>query len=182
MSNRVTVICPADLGFDGNQPVQRMLIFYGKSIAMKISFFTCLFLCTSVAMAEDAAITSSAIIAPSVFTAAGHTTDQLSTVQQRLKEKKAVLLDVREKDEWLAGHLQHANFVPMSAVKGNMLTKEMKKSLPKDKPIYIHCAAGGRVLTVSQILRAKGYDIRPLKHGYDSLLKAGFDKAMPVKD
>ena len=58
----------------------------------------------------------------------------------------------------------------------------MKKSLSKDKPVYVHCAAGGRVLTVSKILRQQGYDIRPLKLGYQSLLKRGFEKAAPKRN
>jgi len=117
----------------------------------------------------------------SKFTAAGHTTDTLATVKERLKKKQVILVDVREKKEWDAGHLGHAKLVPLSAVKSGKLTREMLKSLPKDKPIYVHCAAGGRVLKVSEILRPQGFDIRPLKDGYDKLLKAGFEKAKPKK-
>ena len=91
------------------------------------------------------------------------------------------LVDVREDREWDAGHLRAAKFVPMSRVKSAQLTSEMKKHLPKDKPIYCHCRSGGRVLTVSKLLRAQGYDIRPLKDGYKNLLEAGFEKALPEK-
>ncbi|MCP4175200.1 MAG: rhodanese-like domain-containing protein [Fuerstiella sp.] len=116
---------------------------------------------------------------PPTFTRAGHTTDTLDVVRQRLKDKKAILLDVREEAEWDAGHLKSAKLVPLSVVRTGRLTKQMQKNLPKDKPVYCHCRSGGRVLQVSKILRAKGYDIRPLKAGYEKLVANGFEKAAP---
>ena len=126
---------------------------------------------SAVAIADDVKIP------PYKFTSAGHTTDKLDVVKSRVTQKQAILLDVREKGEWNAGHLKHAKLVPMSAVRSSQLTAEMKKHLPKGKPIYCHCAAGGRVLTVSKILRAQGYDVRPLESGYADLVKFGFEKA-----
>ena len=112
------------------------------------------------------------------FTEAGHTVDTLGTVKKRITAKEAVLIDVRERDEWDAGHLKQAKLVPMSVVKADQLTEKMKKSLPKDKPIYCHCRSGNRVLKVSKLLRAQGYDVRPLKAGYADLVKAGFEGAI----
>lgn len=143
---------------------------------MKTIFVPCclMLLGCNVAAEEDA-------IKPARFTASGHTQDSLSTVKKRLKDKKAVLLDVREQDEWDAGHLKLAKLVPLSKIRADALTAEQKKNLPKDKPIYCHCRSGGRVLTVTKILRAKGYDVRPLKAGYATLIKEGFEKAPPKK-
>ena len=107
----------------------------------------------------------------------GHTADSLDVVKASVAENRAVLIDVREQNEWDAGHLKMATLVPMSLVKANELTAEMRQSLPDDKPIYLHCRSGGRVLTVSELLRAQGYDARPLKAGYADLLEAGFEKA-----
>ena len=121
--------------------------------------------------AEDAKIPKSK------FTADGHTEDALADVKARVESKKAILLDVREDDEWQDGHLKHAKLFPFSIVRKGELTPKMKEALTKDKPIYLHCAAGGRVLSVAKLLRDKGYDIRPLKSGYDDLLKKGFEKA-----
>jgi len=111
------------------------------------------------------------------FTKAGHTTDSLALVNKRVNDNKAVLLDVREETEWRNGHLKDAKLLPLSIIRKDRLTAGQKKLLPKDKPVYCHCASGGRVLTVSRILRAKGYDIRPLKAGFGDLLKSGFEKA-----
>lgn len=116
---------------------------------------------------------------PPTFTRAGHTTDSLQVVKERVGKKKAVLVDVREQKEWDAGHLEAAKLVPLSRIRENTLTAEMKKGLPRDKPIYVHCKSGGRVLMVSEILRAKGYDIRPLRPGYEKLVEEGFKKAKP---
>jgi len=46
--------------------------------------------------------------------------------------------------------------------------------LPKTKIIYVHCLAGGRCLQAADILAPLGYDVRPLKPGYQALVAAGF--------
>ena len=110
-----------------------------------------------------------------------HTKDSLKTVKANLTKKKAILIDVREKQEWDAGHLQDARLVPLSKLrKIKTITKKLAKELPKDKIIYCHCRSGGRVLVATEILKKYGYDIRPLKKGYADLLKAGFLQAKKV--
>lgn len=108
--------------------------------------------------------------------AADHTTDALSTVQQKLKARQAVLLDVREQSEWDAGHLAEAQLQPLSRLKAGLKPEDLQ-GLPKDKPIYLHCRSGKRVLVAAEILAPLGYDVRPLKAGYDDLIQAGFPKA-----
>jgi rhodanese-related sulfurtransferase len=46
-----------------------------------------------------------------------HTTDSLDTVKQRLASKEAVLIDVRELNEWNEGHLEDARLVPLSEIR-----------------------------------------------------------------
>jgi phage shock protein E len=106
-----------------------------------------------------------------------HTKDSLEQVKKSLSEKKAVLIDVREKTEWDKGHLQDAKLLPLSTLKGDTPPKDLAGTLPKDKIVYAHCAAGARCLTAAEILRKAGYDVRPLKDGYNNLLKEGFPKA-----
>jgi phage shock protein E len=53
----------------------------------------------------------------------------------------------------------------------------LKKVLPAGSVVYLHCGAGRRCLTAADVLKKQGYDVRPLKDGYDSLVKAGFEKA-----
>ncbi|MAG94810.1 MAG: rhodanese [Planctomycetaceae bacterium] len=110
-----------------------------------------------------------------------HTKDSLDKVRKALKEKKALLVDVREKKEWDAGHLEVAKLVPLSDLSANAdddeYAKKLAKKLPRKKILYLHCRSGGRVLRATPILKKFGYDVRPLKPGYESLLKAGFKKA-----
>lgn len=108
--------------------------------------------------------------------AAEHTKDSLETVKERLKDNSAVLVDVREQKEWDSGRLQDARLMPLSKLKNGEATK-LTKDLPKKKIVYCHCGAGVRALTAADILAKQGYDVRPLKHGYKDLLKAGFPKA-----
>lgn len=111
-----------------------------------------------------------------------HTADSLETVLNRVNEKAATLIDVREQTEWEAGHLTHAVFLPLSELKkaaGNPEVQEKLAKLSKDKIVYCHCKAGGRVLTAAPILKSLGFDVRPLKAGYDALLDAGFERATP---
>jgi phage shock protein E len=105
-----------------------------------------------------------------------HTKDSLDAVKQNVKSGKAVIVDVREQGEWDAGHLKGAILAPLSKLKNQSQATELLKLLPKDKVIYTHCKAGGRSLTCGDILKAHGYDVRPLKPGYDDLVKAGFEK------
>ena len=110
-----------------------------------------------------------------------HTKDALELIKKRIAKNEAILIDVREKDEWEDGHLQSATFLPLSILEegpsNEAFIESVTKNLPKDKIIYCHCAAGGRVMPASAILHKLGYDIRPLKAGYKDLLKAGFNKA-----
>ena len=113
----------------------------------------------------------------SMFTDAGHTVDPLEVIKSRVENKSAVLLDVREQAEWDAGHLADAQFIPLSQLKESSSFDVAIAPLPKDRPIYVHCRSGGRVLMFADLLAGKGYDIRPLKAGYDTLVQAGFTKA-----
>lgn len=110
-----------------------------------------------------------------------HTSDTLETVQHRLDAGEAVLWDVREQDEWDTGHLQAATLVPLSVLSNEFregaLAARLGRQLPAGKTVYCHCGSGVRVLTATKILKALGCDVRPLKAGYKTLRKAGFEPA-----
>ena len=112
-----------------------------------------------------------------VARAADHTKDSIETVKKNLAEKKAVLVDVREQKEWDEGHLKGARLVPLSKLQAGGDTKELTKDIEKGTIIYCHCKAGRRALTAADVLLKAGYDVRPLKQGYEELLKAGLPKA-----
>ena len=106
-----------------------------------------------------------------------HTKDTTDQVKKAIEDKKAVLIDVREQKEWDAGHLKEAGLLPLSKLNSGATKEELEKAIPKGTIVYLHCKAGGRCLSAAEILKKQGYDARPLKDGYEDLLKAGFPKA-----
>src|SRR5687767_7337489 len=109
--------------------------------------------------------------------AADHTKDTPEEVKKAVADGKAVLLDVREKEEWDDGHLKDATLLPLSTFKGGAKAEDVAKVAPKDKVVYVHCGSGVRCLKAADELKKLGYDVRPLKPGYRELLKAGFEPA-----
>ena len=104
-----------------------------------------------------------------------HTKDSIDHVKAAVSTGSALIIDVREPSEWNDGHLKAATLLPLS-----LLTKEggeIPASLPKDKPLYLHCRSGGRSLKAAEILKAKGYDARPLSAGYSQLVQDGLEKS-----
>src|SRR4051812_25405836 len=56
---------------------------------------------------------------------ADHTTDSLDTVKANVAAGKAVLVDVREADEWKDGHLKDARPLPLSEVKAGVPAEKL---------------------------------------------------------
>ena len=117
----------------------------------------------------------------SVVVAAGNTKDSLDAVKKNVSEQKAVLVDVREKEEWDDGHIEGSIFLPLSALKRGMSKEQLAKTLPKDRILYTFCVVGKRSITAGTILEKHGYEVRALKPGYKELVKAGFKKAEDKK-
>ncbi len=115
--------------------------------------------------------------APGLGRSAEITKDTLQTVQKRVADKKAILVDVREQSEWDEGHIEGAIFLPLSVLRKGVDEKALAKQLPKDKIVYTHCVVGKRAASAANILEKLGYDVRPLKPGYRELVDAGFKKA-----
>jgi rhodanese-related sulfurtransferase len=110
-----------------------------------------------------------------------HTKDTLQTVKELVEAKKAVLVDVRDLVEWNDGHVDVAVHLPWRDLQDKLTEEEVLKRVPKDKVIYTHCAVGYRSLKAGKILQKYGYDIRPLKPGFDELVKAGFKSVSEKK-
>ena len=100
----------------------------------------------------------------------------LDDLKRELAEKKAVLVDVREKREWDEGHLAGAVFLPLSELKKPDEAKSLSQKLPKDVLIYTHCRSGVRSAAAAKILTEMGLKVQSLKPGYEELLEAGFAK------
>ena len=122
-------------------------------------------------------LTEILLVVSSVAVAEEHTTDTLATVKEKVAAKKAVLVDVRDKQEWNQGHVEGAILLPLSELRLPDRTEEMLKQLPKDRVLYTHCVVGMRSLKAAEILKKRGFEVRALKPGYDELIKAGFEPA-----
>ena len=109
------------------------------------------------------------------------TKDSLDIVKNNLAEKKAVLVDVRSRDEWDKGHVENAIFLPITALE-EITPAKLAKLLPKKKIVYTHCVIGMRAEAAGEILEKQGYTVRVLKPGYQELIKAGFKRAKQEKN
>ena len=68
-----------------------------------------------------------------------------------LLESGALLLDVREQEEWDAGHVDGALLMPMNSVVTRL------EELPADRTIVVICRSGGRSGVVTKALSVKGF-------------------------
>jgi rhodanese-related sulfurtransferase len=82
-------------------------------------------------------------------------------------EGGALLLDVREPDEWLAGHAPDAQHIPLGQLGARF------EELPKDRPIVCICRVGGRSARATEALRGAGYDVVNLAGGMRAWAAAG---------
>lgn len=80
--------------------------------------------------------------------------------------KDLLLVDVRSPEEFQGGSLPGATLIPFwDFAKG-------RYDLPKDKPILLICAVGGRSLACGQLLASKGYrEVYNLKGGLDAWIE-----------
>jgi rhodanese-related sulfurtransferase len=105
------------------------------------------------------------------------TKEPLESVKRTIESKKAVLVDVREKSEWDEGHVAGAIFLPLSELRKSPKADALLEILAKDAVIYTHCRSGVRSLAAGKILAEFGFNVRPLRPGFEELLQAGFEKA-----
>lgn len=103
------------------------------------------------------------------------TTDSLETVKTNVEEGEAVLVDVRELIEWNSGHIRDAIHLPWRTLQGKKGDQLILDKLPKDKIIYTYCAVGYRSSRAGKIILKHKFDVRPLKPGFEELVKAGFE-------
>ena len=89
----------------------------------------------------------------------GPLTDIDPAAARLLLEAGAFLLDVREDDEWNAGHAPEAVHVAMG------LVSERAAEIPSDRTVLCICRVGGRSATVAGALAEAGYDVRNVGGG-----------------
>lgn len=91
---------------------------------------------------------------------------------------KAILIDVREEHEVRElGVAEGAQWMPMSKMDGDDPEwNAFKAGLPKDKTIFLYCAAGARSGRVAEFLAQDGYTTENIG-GFKDWIAAG----LPIK-
>jgi rhodanese-related sulfurtransferase len=81
--------------------------------------------------------------------------------------QEPVLLDVREADEWNAGHAPDAVFRPLGEL------ESVRFELPMNRKIVCVCRSGGRSARATEALRSWGFDAVNLEGGMQAWAAAG---------
>jgi len=96
----------------------------------------------------------------------------IDEARERLRKKpQAVLLDVREDNEWEKGHATQA----MHLGKG-ILERDLESKFPDpNREIIMYCGGGYRSILTAAAAQKMGYrNVFSLKSGYKGLLQAGW--------
>ncbi len=79
---------------------------------------------------------------------------------------RVLLIDVRETEEHEAGAIEGAINIPRGILEMNI----MVKTEDPDRPIFVHCAIGGRAILAAKSLQDMGYaDVSAITAKYDEL-------------
>jgi rhodanese-related sulfurtransferase len=84
---------------------------------------------------------------------------EVPTVSVQDLPADAVLLDVREPDEWAAGHVDGARHIPMNDI------PRRTAELDQDTDLVVVCKVGGRSAQVTAYLNQQGYRAANLDGG-----------------
>jgi len=82
------------------------------------------------------------------------------------------LLDVREDDEWDAGHIDGAQHIPLGELADRVA------EVPKERTVVAVCRSGGRSEAAVRGLRRLGYTAENLEGGTSAWTRAG----LPIID
>ncbi|GAA2819357.1 rhodanese-like domain-containing protein [Saccharopolyspora taberi] len=77
------------------------------------------------------------------------------------------LLDVREANEWGAGHAPGAVHIPMSEIPSRL------DEIPEADHLYVVCRSGGRSAKVTAYLNANGWDAVNVQRGMNGWAAIG---------
>ncbi|MCC6189543.1 MAG: MBL fold metallo-hydrolase [Anaerolineales bacterium] len=92
-------------------------------------------------------------------------------LRQRLRsDEPLTLLDVRQADEWEAGHIPSAIHIENGQLPWIAL------SLPTDRPLAVQCASGNRSVAGLSVLARRGYtDLLQVEGGIEAWEEAGYE-------
>lgn len=86
---------------------------------------------------------------------------------ERAHAEGALVVDVREPDEYASGHVPGARSVPLDSVPDRL------GELPKDQPVYVVCKSGGRSAKGAEVMAQAGLDARSVDGGTAGWIESG---------
>lgn len=81
--------------------------------------------------------------------------EEEKTLRERIEEEKAIIVDVRTKEEYLESHIKGAINIPYDEIDENI-------GLDKNKKIYVYCKSGTRSGIAYENLKSLGYEVENL--------------------
>ncbi len=109
----------------------------------------------NLALFATAVITGGMLIWPLFNRLSGQGTE-IGTVEavQLINRRDALVIDVRENDEYAAGHIGNARHIPLAQLADNLKSLEKFKT----RPVIVCCRSGSRSSGAVGILRKNGFN------------------------
>ena len=93
---------------------------------------------------------------------------EIPELRDQIESDAVAVLDVRTPAEYRAGHLPGAYNIPLGELPARLA------EVPTDKPLVVHCQAGGRAAIAASVLQARGVgDVRNLRGGFAEWERGG---------
>ena len=125
-------------------------------------------LCAGVLAACGGGQTTGPVIEEIDLTTLGDDVD-VTTVEAIRQNPAVFLLDVREPDEYAAGHIPGITLIPVGDVAARL------SELPRDKEIIVTCRTGNRSGSVADLLRDQGFtNVHTMTGGIVAWQEAGY--------
>ncbi len=80
-----------------------------------------------------------------------YTVKDIDTLKTLAKEKQALLVDVREPEEYASGYIEGAINIPLRDLTQNL------NQIPKNRPVILYCSTGYRTAMGVMALQMLGY-------------------------
>lgn len=98
--------------------------------------------------------------------------DVTEFARTRVTNKNVQVVDVREPNEWTAGHLADSTLIPLGEL-GSRL-----RELDPARPVVVVCRSGSRSATATDLLLRAGFrDVKNLTGGMIAWTQAGYPVA-----
>jgi rhodanese-related sulfurtransferase len=81
----------------------------------------------------------------------------------------ALVIDVREPDEYIEGHVPGAQLIPLATV------PERLERFNADGPTYVICKSGGRSMRACEVAAGEGYEVVNVSGGTGAWMASGRD-------